>query len=292
MTEPADRFYESHGLRLHYVDWGNASAPPLVLIHGGLDHCRSWDAIARELQPHFHIMAPDLRGHGDSEWAKGSSYSLVDHVYDLTRLMHVAGVQDATIVGHSLGGMISLAYCGTYPERVSQLAVLDGAFLSNSQAAPIAEQMLRWINQLDRIGDHQESTFGTIEEAAKRLSARNKRLTAAQALHLARHGVRKSDDGLYRWKFDHYQRARAPYRLSSEDYAALWSRITCPTLLMWGDESFLPDPEAAGLLAHFNGAELEKIAGAGHWLHHDRLDEVLASLRRFLGATEPAQTVR
>jgi len=109
-------------------------------------------------------------------------------------------------------------------------------------------------------------------------------LTAAQALHLAGHGVRKGDDGRYRWKFDHHQRARAPYRLSADDYTGLWSRIGCPTLLMWGDESFLPDPEAAGLLAHFGNAELQKIAGAGHWLHHDRLDVVLASLQHFLGA--------
>ena len=290
MAEPADCFYESHGLRLHYADWGNESAPPLILIHGGLDHCRSWDAIATELQPHFHIMAPDLRGHGESEWAKGSSYSLTDHVYDLTRLMHFADVQDATIVGHSLGGMISLAYTRTYPERVSRLAVLDGAFLSGARGTPIHEQMSRWIGQLDRISQHEASAFRTIEEAAQRLSARNKKLAAGQALHLARHGVRQDADGLYRWKFDHYQRARAPYRLSPKDYIALWSRITCPTLLMWGDESFLPDPEAAGLLAHFKSAELQKIAGAGHWLHHDRLDVVLASLRRFLGAARPAQT--
>jgi pimeloyl-ACP methyl ester carboxylesterase len=283
-AEPADRFYESQGLRLHFVDWGNEAAPPLVLVHGGLDHCRNWDAIARELQPHFHVVAPDLRGHGDSEWARGSSYSLADHVYDLSRLIRFAGLQDVAIVGHSMGGMVALAYAGTYPERVSRLVVLDGAFLSGSQPAPIAEQMSRWIDQLDRIAEHRESAFGTIEEAAKRLSARNKRLTPALALHLASHGVRKGDDGLYRWKFDHYQRARAPYRLSPDDHAALWSRITCQTLLMWGDESFLPDPEATGLLGHFKGAELQKIAGAGHWLHHDRLDVILASLRRFLGA--------
>jgi pimeloyl-ACP methyl ester carboxylesterase len=286
MAEPADRFYESQGLRLHYVDWGNAEAPPLMLVHGGLDHCRSWDAIARELQPHFHVMAPDLRGHGDSEWARGSSYSLTDNVYDLTRLMRFAALQDAAIVGHSMGGMVALAYAGTYPERVSRLVVLDGAFLSRPQSAPISEQMTRWISQLDRIAEHRESTFRTVEEAAQRLSARNKRLTAALALHLATHGVRKGDDGLYRWKFDHHQRARAPYRLSSDDYAALWSRITCPTLLMWGDESFLPDPEVAGLFAHFKAAEIEKVVGAGHWLHHDRLDLVLASLRRFLGAPQ------
>jgi pimeloyl-ACP methyl ester carboxylesterase len=186
--------------------------------------------------------------------------------------------------------MISLAYAGTYPDRVSRLAVLDGAFLSRSQSAPIHEQMSRWIDQLDRIGEREPSAFRTIEEAATRLSARNKRLTPALALHLARHGVRKGADDLYHWKFDHYQRARAPYRLSPDEYAALWSRIICPTLLIWGDESFLPDPEAAGLLAHFKQAELQKIAGAGHWLHHDRLDVVLASLQRFLATPQAAQS--
>lgn len=282
MAEPAARFYESQGLQLHYADWGNEAAPPLILIHGGLDHCRNWDAVAKELQPHFRIVAPDLRGHGDSEWAKGSSYSLSDNVHDLTRLMRVLNVQDAAIVGHSMGGMIALAYAGTYPDRVSRLAVLDGAFLSGSQPAPIAERMSRWIDQLERISEHEPSAFKTIEEAAQRLSVRNRRLTPALALHLARHGVRQDADGLYRWKFDHYQRARAPYRLTPEDYAGLWSRITCPTLLMWGSESFLPDPEAAGLLAHFRQVELVKLDGAGHWLHHDRLGEVLASLRGFL----------
>src|SRR6185503_18188704 len=163
-------------------------------------------------------------------------------------------------------------------------------FLPGSRPAPMHEQMSRWIDQLDRIAEHVQSAFRTIEEAAQRLSARNKRLTPAQALHLARHGVRQDADGLYRWKFDHYQRVRAPYRLSSDDHTALWSRIACPILLMWGSENFLPDPEAAGLLAHFKGAELQKIAGAGHWLHHDRLDDVLASLRRFLAAPVEAAT--
>jgi pimeloyl-ACP methyl ester carboxylesterase len=283
-AEPAERFYKSQGLRLHYVDWGNETAPPLILVHGGLDHCRNWDAIARELQPHFHVVAPDLRGHGDSEWARGSSYSLADHVYDLSRLIRSAGLQDPALVGHSMGGMVSLAYAGTYPTQVSRIGLLDGIFLAGSRRTPIHEQMSRWIDQLDRIGEREASTFQTIEEASQRLSTRNKRLTPEQALHLARHGLRPHADGLYRWKLDHHLRARAPYRLLPDDYTGLWSRITCPTLLMWGDESYLPDPEAAGLLKHFKQAELQKIAGAGHWLHHDQLDVVLASLRRFLDA--------
>jgi pimeloyl-ACP methyl ester carboxylesterase len=115
------------------------------------------------------------------------------------------------------------------------------------------------------------------------MSAHNKRLTPEQALHLASHGVKRNADGGYSWKFDEYQKARAPYRLSPDDHIALWSRINCPTLLLRGDESFLPDPETAGALAHFRQPKLVTVAGAGHWLHHDKLDEVLGVLRPFLG---------
>jgi pimeloyl-ACP methyl ester carboxylesterase len=87
-----------------------------------------------------------------------------------------------------------------------------------------------------------------------------------------------------RWKFDDYQQARAPYRLSAEEHTELWSRIACPVLLLRGEESFLPDPGTAGVLGFFKQARLTTIAKAGHWLHHDRLDEVLAQLRIFLEA--------
>ena len=283
LPEPASRFYQSHGLRLHYVDWGNEAAPPLILVHGGADHCRSWDWVARSLQPYFHVVAPDMRGHGDSEWAKGSSYSLSDYVYDLTRLVRSAAIEQPAIVAHSMGGMISLAYAGTFPERVSRLAVLDGMFLPAVAAKPIDQQIANWIAQLDRLAERNAPGFRSISDAAERIRQRNARLTPEQALHLATHGVRKNADGSYGWKFDPSQRATAPYRLSADHYTALWSRITCPTLLLRGSESFLADPAASGLVAHIGHADARTIAGAAHWLQHDRLDEVLAALHPFLG---------
>lgn len=277
---PKDCFYDSQGLRLHYADWGNEAAPPLILLHGGRDHCRSWDVIARSLQPHFHVMAPDLRGHGDSEWAKGSSYSLSDHVYDLT---HLAGAgRETAIVGHSFGGMISLAFAGTYPERVSRLVILDGAFLPPEPSTAINVQMAGWVAQLDKISKSKARHYRTIAEAAERMSAHNRRLTAEQAQHLAGHAVKRTADGTYIWKYDPYQRARAPYRLLRSDYVALWSRITCPTLLLCGGESSIPDPAKAGILSHFKQADQKIVAGAGHWLQHDKPDEVLVALRLFL----------
>jgi pimeloyl-ACP methyl ester carboxylesterase len=114
---------------------------------------------------------------------------------------------------------------------------------------------------------------------------RNARLTPEQALHLATHALKLDADGRYSWKFDPYLRARAPYRLSLEDNIALWLRIQCPTLLVAGSESFLPDPGKAGVLGHFRQAELVKVEGAGHWLQHDQPEQVIGLLKTFLEAS-------
>ena len=85
---PTSHIYFSQRLRLHYVDWGNQDAPTLLMVHGGRDHCRNWDWVADELRHDYHIIAPDLRGHGDSQWMLGGSYTIIDYVYDLS-LIHI-----------------------------------------------------------------------------------------------------------------------------------------------------------------------------------------------------------
>jgi pimeloyl-ACP methyl ester carboxylesterase len=280
---PQPRFYQSQGLRLHYTDWGNEAAPPLIMVHGGLDHSRSWDQLALSLRTNFHVIAPDLRGHGDSDWASGSSYSLADHVYDLTCMMTSLGLDQAAIVGHSMGGMVSLVYAGAFPEKVSRLAVLDG--VTNFPARkikPIETRIAEWVTVLDKTARRKIHRYASVADAAERMRARNARLTPEQAMHLATHALKQDADGSFIWKFDPYLRAPAPYRLSLEDHIALWSGIACPTLLIAGRESFLPDPEKAGVLGHFRQAELARIEGAGHWLQHDKAAEVLELLKGFL----------
>ena len=84
---PTSHVYFSQRLRLHYVDWGNDDAPPLLLVHGGRDHCRTWDWVAQAFREDYHVIAPDLRGHGDSQWVIGAQYAIIDYVYDMATLI-------------------------------------------------------------------------------------------------------------------------------------------------------------------------------------------------------------
>jgi pimeloyl-ACP methyl ester carboxylesterase len=198
MLIPQSRYYESHDLRLHYADWGNEGAPVVILVHGGRDHCRSWDVIARSLQPHFHVLAPDLRGHGDSDWARGGSYPLTDYVYDLTRLVRTIAAQQVILIGHSMGGMVSLIYSGSFPVQVAALAVLDGVtVLPDTPKPPAHERVAKWIGQLDKLHDRAPRRYRTIEDAAAQMVTYNKRLSRDLALHLASHGARQNEDGTY-----------------------------------------------------------------------------------------------
>ena len=123
---PTSHFHVSQRLRLHYVDWGNEGAPTIVLVHGGRDHARNWDWVARELRRDFHVIAPDLRGHGDSAWAVGGMYAVADFVLDVANLIEAACEGPILLIGHSLGGAIALMYTGIYPERVSKLVAIEG----------------------------------------------------------------------------------------------------------------------------------------------------------------------
>src|SRR5947199_4760863 len=123
---PRSRIYLSQRLRVHYVDWGNPTAPPLLLVHGGRDHCRNWDWVAAALRRDWHVLAPDLRGHGDSQWSPDGNYSTAAYVYDLAQLIHQQELAPVTIIAHSLGGNIAIRYTGIYPEKGRRLVAIGG----------------------------------------------------------------------------------------------------------------------------------------------------------------------
>jgi pimeloyl-ACP methyl ester carboxylesterase len=277
----------SQRLRLHYVDWGNAEAPLLLLVHGGRDHARSWDGVARELRRDFHVIAPDLRGHGDSAWAVGSSYALTDFVLDIAQLLEAVDAYPVTIVGHSLGGAVSLLYTGTFPERVRRLVAIEGlgpppAVMRELIGVPGWRRVREWVGRMQGLAGRQPRCYESIEAAASRMREENGFLSEVQARHLTIHGVARNEDGTYSWKFDNYVRAFSPVRLAPEEVDELRQRIECPVLLVRGTESWASDPAVDGRITPFSDARAVNVEGAGHWVHHDRLDEFLRVVRDFL----------
>lgn len=123
---PTSHTFFSQRLRLSYVDYGSPDKPLLVLVHGSRDHARSWDFVAAGLADHYHVIAPDLRGHGDSAWAIGSQYAMAEYLLDLTQLLRHVGKSQATLVGHSLGGAIALHYTGIFPDSVTRVTAIEG----------------------------------------------------------------------------------------------------------------------------------------------------------------------
>jgi pimeloyl-ACP methyl ester carboxylesterase len=285
---PTSHTYFSQRLRLHYVDWGQAGKPPLVLLHGGRDHCRNWDWTAAALRDDWHVIAPDLRGHGDSQWSQDGSYTMAGYIYDLAQLVHQQRLAPVTIIAHSLGGNIALRYAGIYPETVAQLVAIEGLgppprVLAERREKTIVERMDEWIREQRGFGGRMPRRYGSIEDAFRRMQEENPHLTAEQARHLTAQGVNQNEDGTYSWKFDNYVRAWPPYDMPGRDIQLLWSRISCPTLLLYGKESWSGNPAEDGRVNPFRHATVVGIDGAGHWLHHDRLDEFLRIVRGFLG---------
>ena len=248
MQGPESHSYFSQRLRLHYVDWGNPDAPPLLLIHGGRDHCRNWDWVAEALRDDYRILAPDLRGHGDSSWFVGGAYAMADYVYDIAQLVHRKSLAPVTVIGHSLGGSIALHYAGVYPETVKALVAIEGLGPSPAQigarkARPIDDRLREWIETQRGLSGRLPRRYDSLEDAYKRMQEANPRLSEAQAHHLTVHGANQNEDGTYSWKFDNYSRADRPVGIDPEESFRLWAAISCPTLLVRGLESWVGDPD-------------------------------------------------
>ncbi len=281
---PTSHYFYSQRLKLHYVDWGNPEKPPLLLLHGGRDHARTWDWTAHELREQYHIIAPDLRGHGDSQWSIGGSYSMVDYTLDVAQLLDAQGVFPITIIAHSLGGAIALQYTGTFPDRVKKVVAIEGLGPPPGMVKERSPQarMQEWIMEMQALSRRHPHRYAALEEAIARMRDANPRLTVEQARHLTIHGSYRDEDGTYLWKFDNYVRAASPYLFNIQEARQLWGQITCPTLLVRGTESWASDPSRDGRASAFQNARVVNIEGAGHWVHHDQLEKFLEVVRDFL----------
>ncbi len=261
-----------------------------MLVHGGMDHARSWDWVARSLCPEYHVYAYDLRGHGNSAWAPGAMYSMAENVLDLSGLLDIVGALHGGVpvrlVGHSLGGMIVLHYSGLYPERVGRAVSIEGIGFppQHRMSEPAPQRMRRWIEAVRNVETRTAKAYPDLDSAVARMREANPRLSAEVARHLTLHGTNWNADGSMTWKFDNYMRALAPYGHDIGEATEIFRRIACPTLLFWGLESFAPLPHGDPRFEAIPDCRLVTVPNAGHWLHHDQRELFLRETTAFLRA--------
>ncbi|MBK9316535.1 MAG: alpha/beta hydrolase [Acidobacteria bacterium] len=282
--EPISHFFYSHRLKLQFWDWGSNGKPTMVLVHGGLDHARNWDWVARALCNDFHVYALDLRGHGNSASAPGALYTIAEHVLDLSALLDVIDDYPIYLIGHSLGGIIALHYAGVYPDRVKKLVAIEGLGPPPAHRVhrPASERMRDWIEHIRNTEKRDPHTYPNLDEAVNRMKEANPHLSDEVARHLTLHGTNWYSDGSLIWKFDNFARGFPPYGQNIEDAREILGHINCPVLLFWGMESWAIDPETDGRAQVIKNHRLVKVPNAGHWVHHDKLDIFLEETKKFL----------
>src|SRR5512132_2369868 len=114
-----------NGLRLRYLDWGNAGAPPVVCVHGYTSSAEAFNAPARHFQDRFRLLVPDVRGHGESAWAPDGAYQYADQASDLAALVDALRLDRFTLIGTSMGGIIAMTFAASHADRLTALVLND-----------------------------------------------------------------------------------------------------------------------------------------------------------------------
>ena len=284
--EPTQHFFESQRLRLSYWAWGHEDAPPLILLHGGRDHARSWDDIAEAFAADHYVVAPDLRGHGESAWSPGSEYTTSQYAVDLLTLVERFD-RPVRMICHSFGGQITFIAAGTYPGRFASIVAIEGRVpgLFEEPQPMNPERFRGYVERRRSLETRQVRRYPDLESAIKRVGEMNPRLSPEQARHIAVHAVRGDGDEFI-WKFDNWSRPGVRRdEFTMAEMRSFLGAIACPVLFLVGSEAGAKrgmERWAEG----FADVRTLVVEGAGHWVHHDAPERVIALAREHFGVGE------
>ncbi|MGE0685835.1 MAG: alpha/beta fold hydrolase [Dehalococcoidia bacterium] len=266
-VEPQSIWIESHGLRLHAVDWGNPELPALLLLHGLQDCARNWDGFAAAVRDRYHVIALDHRGHGDSPWA--DTYHLEDYVAELAGVIEALDLRDLTLMGHSAGGKNSFIYASRHPERLRRLLIVE---MDPDAVNPgSATMFVRYKSESDDYPD--------LAAVVERIRSRQPRSSEAILEHDAVHLTKPNASGGLTWKRDR----NLVLKYERPDAWEYLPKIAVPTLIVRGaDSPLLTGPVAARMHEQIPGSLLVEIPDAGHWVHLEQPDRFREAVSRFL----------
>jgi pimeloyl-ACP methyl ester carboxylesterase len=256
----SDKFVDANGLRLHYIDHGNDGAPWVVCVHGLTANAHNFDALAPHLAATYHVISVDVRGRGDSQWGPPTEYLPQNYVTDLARMLEELGVARASLIGTSMGGIISMTYAGGWPERVERLVLNDiGPEIDPAGLARITSYVgaaPERFKDISEVVKHYKENYPQMAKLADSVVAEQ-----------VKWSVKPGADGGLVWKMD--ANVRRPLRGGTAqqrfDYWVPYARIACPVLIVRGAESDVLDSATASRMCRvLKRAKTVEVPGVGH----------------------------
>lgn len=277
-AEPRSRYLTIAGYEMHFTEWGDPSAPTVFMWHGLARTGRDFDALARALAPLFHIVCPDTIGRGLSAWSSNPAkdYTIPTYCRHAIELMDSLGVERVRWVGTSMGGLIGMALAGTPATagRLERLVINDVGPVPNLSAI---ERIRAYVSQVPEFPSMQHfeafmrlayTSFGTLSDAEWR--------------HLAETSVRRRDNGKFSAHYDPAAMQVFAEAGGAFDFWPLYDAITCPTLVLRGEDSDLLEPHVAEEMTRRGPrAQLVGVSGCGHAPMLNTPDQI-AVLKGFL----------
>ncbi len=250
-----DRHVEVGGLKLHVQDYGTAGKPQMLCVHGSAAHAHWFDFVASGLNDEYHVLAPDQRGHGDSEWDRSAhpEYNYDRYAADLHELAEKLDLRDFILIGHSMGGLVSTVYAATYPGRARAFILVDSSL--NMSAERIAS--------MNAVGSREGSSYASSNEFVANYKIRPSGSSAGPDMvrHLAMHSGRQFEDGRWRNKVDRNVYARRV----GKNLIPYWAQIKIPALLLRGDRSNRISPQIiAQVRSLAPQVQVAEVAGCDH----------------------------
>jgi pimeloyl-ACP methyl ester carboxylesterase len=265
-------FVEANGIKLHYLDYGTAGGRPMVCIHGGAAHAHWFDFVAPGFTPDHHVYSLDLRGHGDSAWTDPHTYSWKHYAEDINAFVEKLDLQDFVLIGHSMGGMVSLVYAATHPGRMGALVIVDTIMLMPMDR----------VSKMQEFGKRPAKAYATQEDliARYRLEPSESQMAAPEVIRrMAMHSGRQDAEGRWQHKAD-----RGVYANFKQIAGVpLWEKIKVPALVIKGEHSKRFTPEVlAEVRALAPQVQMAEVPASDHHITLDNPHGFVDVVRKFL----------
>jgi pimeloyl-ACP methyl ester carboxylesterase len=283
MTQAQSKFITANGLKYHVLEWNNPGDTTYLCLHGFLDASWGFYWVCEALAAQgVHVVAPDWRGHGDSDRiGAGGYYHFMDYLSDLHDIIKQVKREKLFLIGHSMGGSVSGYYAGAFPEQIWRLCIMEGIMALETPNEDIPARIDEWIRSTRVAKEKKPKAYATIEDAAERLFYLDPMCSKEKALFLAEKTTRQTPEGFV-FKHDPLHVTRGPYPFRVDAAQEFWKRITAPILMIEGANSpFLELPDLEKRYASFPKHRVEKMENTGHMMIRHAPEEVARLLLDF-----------